>query len=127
MSKATTSEAVSFLKKQGKFYLATIKDNKPRVRPFGAVTEFENKMYFSTSSTRDLLNQFKANSNVSVCVCDENRKWLRIEGAAKVDERKQVRQAMLKDNPVLAKYFKSVDDPTFATFYIDVENMEFCD
>ena len=38
-------EVFEFLKKCGTFYIATEEGDKPRVRPFGAVNIFENKLY----------------------------------------------------------------------------------
>lgn len=34
-----------FLEKAGTFYLATVEDNQPRVRPYGAMLMFEDKIY----------------------------------------------------------------------------------
>lgn len=37
-------KALEFLQESGTFYLATTEGNQPRVRPFGAVFEYENKL-----------------------------------------------------------------------------------
>ena len=37
-------ETLQFLKDAGTFYLATVDGDQPRVRPFGAVVEFEGKL-----------------------------------------------------------------------------------
>ena len=41
-------EVYEFLKNSHVFYIATIDNNKPRVRPFGAINIFEDKLYFQT-------------------------------------------------------------------------------
>ena len=120
-------ETLQFLKERGTFYLATVEDNKPHLRPFGAITEFENKLYIVTSSTKNVYKQIIKNPNIAICVCDENRKWLRIKGIAKADDRIAVKQKMLDDNPVLImrKRYTSAQDPTMKIFYIDNAEIEF--
>ena len=41
-------KALQFLQACGTFYLATVEKDQPRVRPFGAVCEFEDKLYIIT-------------------------------------------------------------------------------
>ena len=45
-------EVYEFLKKCGTFYIATIDGDKPRVRPFGVVNIFENKLYIQTGNAK---------------------------------------------------------------------------
>ena len=114
------SEVLEFLKNKT-FYLATAENNKPKIRPFGAVMEFENKIYFVTSNEKDVFKQIMNNPNISICACDLSRRWARIEGIAKRDTRIDAKQKMLDENPVLTerKRYKSADDPVMEIFYID--------
>jgi len=41
-------ETYDFLKSCGVFYIATIDNDKPRVRPFGVIEIFEDKLYIQT-------------------------------------------------------------------------------
>ena len=109
------------------FYLATVDDGKPKIRPFGAVMEFENKLYFVTSNKKEVFKQIMKNPNVCVCACGENREWVRIEGVAKRDNRIIAKQKMLDDNPVLLqrKRYTSANDETMEIFYLDEMRVEF--
>ena len=49
------SAVLDYLKESGVFYLSTMDGNQPRVRPFGAVCEFEGKLYFITAIIEHLL------------------------------------------------------------------------
>lgn len=49
------SAVLDYLKESGVFYLSTMDGNQPRVRPFGAVCEFEGKLYFITAKTKKRL------------------------------------------------------------------------
>jgi len=42
-------EVYDFLKKAGAYYLATMDGDQPRVRPFGTVNIFEDKLYIQTN------------------------------------------------------------------------------
>ncbi len=39
-------EVLKFLTENPTFYIATVEGNKPRVRPFGFVMEYEGKLWF---------------------------------------------------------------------------------
>ena len=45
-------EVYQFLKSCGVYYLATVEGNQPRVRPFGTVDLFENKLYIQTGKVK---------------------------------------------------------------------------
>jgi uncharacterized pyridoxamine 5'-phosphate oxidase family protein len=141
-----TSEVLKFLREQKKYYLATVEDNKPKIRPFSSVMEFEDKIYliiskFGTTVKRPVYDQIMANPNVSVCTCAKQSvcgkcgknekintkcKWLRIEGVLKKDSRQEPRQKMLDEHPYLSADYTSIDTPyEVEVFYIDNMTIEF--
>lgn len=63
-------EICDFLKKCGVFYLATAEGDQPRVRPFGAVHMFENKMYLITGKVKDVSKQIQNNCKVELSAFD---------------------------------------------------------
>jgi len=50
-------EVYEFLKKCGTYYLATTDGDQPRVRPFGTVLIFENKLYIQTGKAKNVSKQ----------------------------------------------------------------------
>lgn len=118
------NKITEFLKQAQTFYLATTDGNKPKLRPFGAVSEFEGKTYIVTSNTKNVYKQMLKNPNISICAC-MGRKWVRVEGQAKRDPRAEAKQQMLKDNPMLSKHYASVGDTSMEVFYIDNMKAEF--
>ena len=52
-------EVYEFLKECGTYYLATIEDNKPRVRPFGTINLFEDKLYIQTGKSKKVYKQIE--------------------------------------------------------------------
>ena len=102
-------EAVEFLKKCGVFYLATVEGDQPRVRPFGALNVFEDKLYIITNNTKDVFQQMKVNPKVEISGMAEG-KWIRLTAEAVRDERFEARQAMLDANPSLRSMYNEEDE-----------------
>ena len=46
------NDVVKYLQECGTFYLATVEGDQPHVRPFGAVCEFEGKLYIVTNNKK---------------------------------------------------------------------------
>ncbi|MDR2303903.1 MAG: pyridoxamine 5'-phosphate oxidase family protein [Treponema sp.] len=104
-------EVYDFLKKCETYYLATIDSNKPRVRPFGTVDVFENKLYIQTGKIKNVSKQIKANPNVEICAMTEGR-WIRIEAVLVEDDRIEAKQYMLDEYPSLKSRYSADDDNT---------------
>ena len=60
------NDVVKYLQECGTFYLATVEGDQPHVRPFGAVCEFEGKLYIVTNNKKDVYNQMKVNGKVEI-------------------------------------------------------------
>lgn len=56
-----------FLKEAGTYYLATVEGDQPRVRPFGTVNIFEDKLYIQTGKVKPVSKQIAANGKVEIC------------------------------------------------------------
>ena len=108
-------EAYDFLRNCGTFYLATEENGQPHVRPFGAISDFEGRLYIETNNQKKVYQQLLENGNVEICGMHEG-KWIRIEGTVKEDLRREARVAMLEDNPSL-KSLASPDNGTMTVFY----------
>lgn len=104
-------EVYEFLKKSGVFYLGTIDGDKPRVRPFGALNIFEDKLYIQTGKIKNVSKQMKINSNIEICSFSEG-KWIRIEAQAIEDNRLEAKVSMLDNNPELKTMYNAEDDNT---------------
>ena len=106
---------VEELKKAGVFYIATVDNNQPRVRPFGSVMEFEGNVYLCSGNFKEFYKQIKANPNVELCGMYEGPTWLRITATLEEDDRIEVQEAML-DDPTGPKGLYQPGDGRFVTF-----------
>ena len=109
-------EVMSFLKEAGVYYLGTIEDNKPRVRPFGTVDIFENHLYIQTGKNKDVFKQIEKNNNVEICAFKDG-KWIRISGNLIIDDRKEAKKHMLDNYPNLRGMYDENDDNTIVLYF----------
>lgn len=114
-------EILDFLKEAGVFYFATVDGDQPTVRPFGFFMEFEGKLYFGTSVTRNVYQQLQANQKFQVAVVGKNMTWLRITGKANFDSRPEVFDAAVAAQPQIFEAHKQNPDPNFKPVFFFVE------
>ena len=110
------NEVYDFLKKCGTFYLATVDKDAPRVRPFGAINIFENKLYVQTSKIKNVSKQIQINPNVEICGFVDG-KWLRLSGKLVRDDRKEAKESMLNENPMLKNMYSADDNNTEVLYF----------
>jgi len=118
------SKTYEFLKKAGTFYLATADADQPRVRPFGAIAEFEGKIYIVTNNQKDVYKQMISNPKVEISGMAEGS-WIRLAGTVKEDTRREARVAMLEANPSLANMYNA-DDNLMTVLYFESATATFC-
>ena len=104
-------EVYDFLKKCGTYYLATVEDDQPRVRPFGTVEIFEDKLYIQTGKAKPVSKQIAANPKVEICAFDGST-WLRLCGEMVPDERVEAKKHMLDAYPSLLGMYNENDGNT---------------
>ena len=105
-----------FLKEAGTYYLATVEGDQPRVRPFGTVNIFEDKLYIQTGKVKPVSKQIHANPKVEICAC-KGPEWLRVAGELVEDDRIEAKEAMLEAYPALKGMYSATDGNT-EVFYL---------
>ena len=104
-------EVYEFLKACGTYYLATVEGNQPRVRPFGTIDIFEDKLYIQTGKVKDVSKEMQANPKVEICAFD-GQKWIRVAGEVVRDDRVEPKEHMLDSYPNLQALYRADDDNT---------------
>lgn len=108
-------KVLNFLKEAGTYYLATVEDGQPRVRPFGTVNEFEGKLYIQTGKIKPVSKQIMKNPLVEICAFKDGS-WLRLSGELVEDDRREARKSMLDAYPELRRMYDE-DDGNTQVFY----------
>ena len=88
-----------FLEKAGTFYLAPVEGDQPRVRPYGALLYFEDKIYIMAFGKTNATRQIAANQKAEICAF--KGQTLRIECELVEDNRPEVGKALVDKMPVL--------------------------
>ena len=109
-------EVCEFLKKCGTYYLATVDGDQPRVRPFGTIHIFENKLYIQTGKSKDVSKQIQKNPKVEICGLAEG-KWVRVAGELVRDDRIEAKKSMLDAYPSLQNMYSAEDDNTEVLYF----------
>ena len=104
-------EVYEFLKACGTYYLATLEGDQPRVRPFGTIDIFEDKLYIQTGKVKDVSKEMQANPKVEICAFD-GQKWIRVAGEVVRDDRVEPKKHMLDSYPNLQALYRADDDNT---------------
>ena len=109
-------EVYDFLKKCDTYYLATIEGDQPRVRPFGTIDIFEDRLYIQTGKVKPVFTQMIVNPKIEICAFN-GEKWIRVQAVAIPDDRLEVRQHMLDAYPMLKDMY-SADDGNTEVLYL---------
>jgi len=109
-------EIREFLKRCGVYYLATIDNNMPRVRPFGTIEIYDNHLYIQTGKSKDVSKQININPNVELCGFIDG-KWIRVSGKLIIDDRIEAKKYMLDNNPSLRSMYNEYDSNTEVLYF----------
>ena len=105
-----------FLKECGTYYLATVEGDQPRLRPFGTVHVFEDKLYIQTGKVKSVSKQIMANPKVEICGFKDG-KWLRVAGELVEDDRVEAKKSMLDAYPSLRGMYDENDSNTQVLYF----------
>lgn len=102
-------EIIEFFDGAKMFFIATIEGNQPRVRPFGGLILFKNKLYFNTNSTKKVYKQMIENPKVELCAFNKGI-WMRVEGVAVKESKDELKEAMFEAQPGVAKLYQGKEN-----------------
>ena len=113
-------EVYEFLKTVGTYYLATVENGRPRVRPFGTVDLFDGALTIQTGLSKPVAQQIKAEPRVELCAFDGTR-WLRVAADAVEDPRVEAQEHMLEAYPSLRAMYAPGDGNTAVFRLVNAE------
>ena len=118
-------EVYDFIKKCDTYFLATVDNGQPRVRPFGTVDLFEGKLYIQTGKTKDCFKQMSASPKIELCAFNGKGEWVRVAATAVDDDRVEAKEHMLDQYPHLKNRYDA-KDPNTAVLYLKDATATFC-
>ncbi len=114
---ANNERIVRILRQAKTFFFATVDVDQPRVRPYNAVVEYDDKVYFYTNNHKSAFKQMMATPKIELCAQISEDRWIRVSGKVVFDYGTEAKKAMLDANPELRKMY-SEDDKIFEVFYL---------
>ena len=111
-------EVYDFLKKAQTYFLATAEGDQPRVRAFGTIDLFEDKLYIQTGKGKDVYKQLLANPKFELCAT-AGLDWVRVTGTLVPDDRVEPKKHMLDNYPELRAMYDENDDNTIVLYMKD--------
>ena len=102
---------LEFLKKAEVYYLATVENDQPRVRPFGTVNEFEGRLYIQTGKVKPVSHQIAKNPRAEICAFADGA-WVRVTCELVEDDRYEAKKSMLDAYPNLRGMYDENDGNT---------------
>ena len=105
-----------FLKAAETYYLATVEDDQPRVRPFGTVYLFEGKLYIQTGKGKSVAKQIDSNPKVELCAM-KGDEWIRVTGTLVLDDRLEAQESILNNYPSLRAMYTTGPNGNTAVYY----------
>jgi uncharacterized pyridoxamine 5'-phosphate oxidase family protein len=112
-------QVVELIHKAGIFHIATIDGDRPRVRPFGLIMLFEDKLYFTTSNRKDFYYQLQKNPYVEISAMIDEHRWMRLEGKAVFDGNLEAKKQAFEMYPDFQRMYQFPENPNFEVFYLD--------
>ena len=111
-------EVYDFLKSAQTYFLATADGDQPRVRAFGTIDLFEDKLYIQTGKGKDVYKQLVANPKFEICATS-GMNWVRVTGTLVPDDRVEPKKHMLDNYPQLRAMYNENDDNTIVLYMKD--------
>lgn len=109
-------EIIEYLEKAKVYYLATVSNNQPSVRPFGTVDFYNGHICFQTGLSKKVAKDMINNPCVEICAMADATSWIRIKGFVMLEESIDAQEHMLNKYPHLRSMYTPGDGNT-AIFY----------
>jgi uncharacterized pyridoxamine 5'-phosphate oxidase family protein len=113
-----SKEVLEFLHAHSPFYLATLKDRGPKVRPMGFAMEYHGKIYFGAGDHKQVYRQMVDNPLVEIATTGEGGNWLRLTGLAAFDDDPGLYAAAIQVFPPLKDFYPEGGPQKLAFFHL---------
>ena len=113
------NKTMEFLKGSMPFFVATVEQGLPRVRPTGVVTFFQDKIWFHVGQSKGVYQQILQDSHVEIVSVGKDREWIRISGEATCVDDEAVSNQALDSRPHLKTMYNEQTGQKLGNFYFE--------
>jgi len=118
-------EVTEFIKKAGVFYLGTVDEEQPEVRPIGVFNEYDGKLYTAVGKHKKVYTQICSNPKVVICALGKDGKWIRLRATAK-EAPEEIVAKVFDDNPFLRSIYNEETGRRLGVVELSGATVEFC-
>ena len=113
------NKTMEFLKGSMPFFVATVEQGLPRVRPTGVVTFFQDKIWFHVGQSKGVYQQILQDPHVEIVSVGKDREWIRISGEATCVDDEAVSKQALDSRPHLKTMYNEQTGQKLGNFYFE--------
>ena len=103
---SNSEKVFKFIDEAKVYYLATIEEDKPHVRPLGSHKLINDKVYFFIGDFKNVYKQLLKNSNCELVATKTTGEWMRISGKAIFEKDFAIADNMLNDNKKIKELYE---------------------
>ena len=103
---SNSEKVCKFIDEAKVYYLATIEEDKPHVRPLGSHKLLNDKVYFFIGDFKNVYKQLLKNSNCELVATKTTGEWMRISGKAIYEKDFAIADNMLNDNKKIKELYE---------------------
>ena len=103
---SNSEKVCKFIDEAKVFYLATIEEDKPHVRPLGSHKLINDKVYFFIGDFKNVYKQLLKNSNCELVASKTTGEWMRISGKAIFEKDFTIADILLNDNKKIKELYE---------------------
>ena len=107
-----------FLKDCHPYYLATVENNIPAVRPIGIALNYDGKLWFHIGEQKASSRQIKNNPHIEIASLNSKGQCMRIFGKAVIMENDSVDKIVFEKYPNLKEMYNTEHKQKLGHFYI---------
>ena len=113
-----------FLDDAGIFYLSTVKDNKPKSRPFNFKMMDNNQIYFGTGTFKEVYKQIIENTYVEI-LSTVDPKFIRYYGKVAFDDDESLVEKAFEKMPFMKQIYNEKTGLKLRMFHLEDATCEF--
>ena len=103
---SNSEKVCKFIDEAKVYYLATIGEDKPHVRPLGSHKLINDKVYFFIGDFKNVYKQLLKNSICELVATKTTGEWMRISGKAIFEKDFAIADNMLNDNKKIKELYE---------------------
>ncbi|MDE7252158.1 MAG: helix-turn-helix domain-containing protein [Acetatifactor sp.] len=117
-------DCYKFIRECGYFFLATLSENQPKLRPFGMIYSDKKALYIATDKRKNVYSELITNPQIEMASYNVNtRRWIRIRGKAETESSILIKDEMINHYPLLKQKFFNDTEIFLAIFKVIIDEI----